>query len=103
MHRTGKPGAQPSQVRDGTLIVETIFENDEGSELFERLLSLRNDVGLLAEEYDPRVQRQVGNFPQALSHIALVNSAFEFTREVTPGEQRAESKPATAESGERRA
>ena len=39
-------------------------------------------------------KRQVGNFPQALSHIALVNSAFEFTREVSPGEQRAESKPA---------
>ena len=76
---------------------------EDARALFERLLSLRNDVGLLAEQYDTQVQRQVGNFPQALSHIALVNSAFEFTREVSPGEQRAESKPATAESGERRA
>ena len=44
--------------------------------LFERLLALRNDVGLLAEEYDPVKQRQLGNFPQALSHIALIHAAF---------------------------
>ena len=43
--------------------------------LFERLLALRNDVGLLAEEYDPRARRLVGNFPQAFSHVALVNTA----------------------------
>ena len=43
--------------------------------LFERLLSLRNDVGLLAEEYDPRTGRMLGNFPQALTHMALVNTA----------------------------
>lgn len=44
--------------------------------LFERLLSLRNDVGLLAEEYDTTHERQVGNFPQAFSHIALVHAAI---------------------------
>ena len=44
--------------------------------LFERLLELRNDVGLLAEEYDPHAQRHLGNFPQALSHIPLVNTAY---------------------------
>ena len=44
--------------------------------LFDHLLALRNDVGLLAEEYDTGADRQVGNFPQAFSHIALVNSAF---------------------------
>jgi GH15 family glucan-1,4-alpha-glucosidase len=49
---------------------------DEAVSLFERLLSLRNDVGLLAEEYDPRSQRLLGNFPQAFSHLALVNTAF---------------------------
>jgi GH15 family glucan-1,4-alpha-glucosidase len=43
--------------------------------LYERLLALRNDLGLLAEEYDPAARRQVGNFPQAFSHVALVNSA----------------------------
>lgn len=42
----------------------------------ERLLSLRNDVGLLAEEYDPRARRQTGNFPQAFSHLALIMSAL---------------------------
>jgi GH15 family glucan-1,4-alpha-glucosidase len=44
-------------------------------QLFERLLALRNDVGLLAEEYDPRARRLMGNFPQAFSHFALVNTA----------------------------
>ncbi len=72
----------------------------EARELFERLLTLRNDVGLLSEEYDSGAQRQVGNFPQALSHIALVNSAFEFMGEISPGEQRAESKPASPVSGD---
>jgi GH15 family glucan-1,4-alpha-glucosidase len=49
---------------------------DEARELFERLLGLRNDVGLLAEEYDPRAKRQLGNFPQAFSHVALISSAY---------------------------
>jgi GH15 family glucan-1,4-alpha-glucosidase len=44
--------------------------------MFERLLALRNDVGLLSEEYDPVGRRMVGNFPQALSHIALLHAAF---------------------------
>ena len=48
----------------------------EARDTFERLLDLRNDVGLLAEEYDPSVKRQVGNFPQAFSHVALVGSAM---------------------------
>jgi pentatricopeptide repeat protein len=48
---------------------------DEARSLFEHLLSLRNDVGLLAEEYDAKEHRQLGNFPQAFSHLALVNSA----------------------------
>jgi GH15 family glucan-1,4-alpha-glucosidase len=47
----------------------------EARTLYERLLSLRNDVGLLAEEYDPRDGRMLGNFPQAFSHLALINSA----------------------------
>jgi GH15 family glucan-1,4-alpha-glucosidase len=48
---------------------------EEAHELFERLLDLRNDLGLLAEEYDPKEKRQLGNFPQAFSHVALVNTA----------------------------
>jgi GH15 family glucan-1,4-alpha-glucosidase len=43
--------------------------------LFERVVSIANDVGLLAEEYDPLVKRQTGNFPQALTHIALIGVA----------------------------
>ena len=49
--------------------------------MFERLIALRNDVGLLAEEYDPRLKRQVGNFPQAFSHVALVDTAFNLGQE----------------------
>jgi GH15 family glucan-1,4-alpha-glucosidase len=48
---------------------------EEGRALFERLLALGNDVGLFAEEYDPRTKRMLGNFPQALTHMALVNTA----------------------------
>jgi GH15 family glucan-1,4-alpha-glucosidase len=51
----------------------------EAQDLFERLLSLRNDVGLLAEEYDPRLGRMTGNFPQAFSHVPLVNTARTLT------------------------
>ena len=49
---------------------------DQARELFERLLDLRNDVGLLSEEYDPVSGRQLGNFPQAFTHLALVNTAM---------------------------
>jgi GH15 family glucan-1,4-alpha-glucosidase len=61
----------------------------EARNLFERLLGLTNDLGLLAEEYDPRTRRQLGNFPQAFSHVALVNTAFNLTRSEGPAEQRA--------------
>jgi GH15 family glucan-1,4-alpha-glucosidase len=53
-----------------------IGRQDEAEELFERLLALRNDLGLLSEEYDPHAGRQVGNFPQAFSHVSLINSAY---------------------------
>jgi GH15 family glucan-1,4-alpha-glucosidase len=52
----------------------------EAEKLFERLLSIRNDVGLLAEEYDPQEKRLLGNFPQAFSHVGLVNTAFNLDR-----------------------
>jgi GH15 family glucan-1,4-alpha-glucosidase len=66
----------------------------EACALFERLLTLRNDVGLLSEEYDPRERRQLGNFPQAFSHLALVNSAHNLTGKAKPAKQRATRKPA---------
>ncbi|MET9294582.1 glycoside hydrolase family 15 protein [Streptomyces sp. NPDC003077] len=52
---------------------------EEARKLFERLLSLRNDLGLLAEEWDSRAQRQVGNFPQAFSHVPLIDTALRLT------------------------
>lgn len=85
------------QVADGLASTEGVFllcsfwladayamtkRTDEARALFERLLSIRNDVGLLAEEYDPRARRLLGNFPQAFSHVGLVNTAYN----VTPSE-----------------
>jgi GH15 family glucan-1,4-alpha-glucosidase len=53
---------------------------DDAERLFERLVGLANDVGLLAEEYDPVSKRQLGNFPQAFSHLSVVNTAYNLTR-----------------------
>jgi GH15 family glucan-1,4-alpha-glucosidase len=64
--------------------------HDDAVKLFERLLSLRNDVGLLSEEYDAYGGRLVGNFPQAFSHLALVNSATNLANAKKPAEQRPE-------------
>jgi GH15 family glucan-1,4-alpha-glucosidase len=63
---------------------------DDAHRLFERLLALRNDLGLLSEEYDPANGRMAGNFPQAFSHVALINSAFNLSRARKPAEQRSE-------------
>jgi GH15 family glucan-1,4-alpha-glucosidase len=58
-----------------------IGREDEGRQLFEQVLDIRNDVGLLAEEFDPKRRRQLGNVPQAYSHMALVNTARALSRE----------------------
>ena len=60
--------------------------------IVERLLSVRNDLGLLSEEYDPRLRRQLGNFPQAFSHVALIDSAYNLS-------QRESAQPAKQRSG----
>ncbi|MCI0380785.1 MAG: glycoside hydrolase family 15 protein [Gemmataceae bacterium] len=65
--------------------------HEKACELFEQLLQLRNDVGLLAEEYDPVVRRQVGNFPQAFSHVGLVNTASNLCQAVGPATHRIET------------
>jgi GH15 family glucan-1,4-alpha-glucosidase len=57
--------------------------------LFERLLSIRNDVGLLAEEYDPAEKRFLGNFPQAFSHVGLINTAHNLSLAKGPADRRA--------------
>jgi GH15 family glucan-1,4-alpha-glucosidase len=61
---------------------------DEARERFEQLLGVANDVGLLAEEYDPRTHRLLGNFPQAFSHVGLVNTAMNLTRSDGPAVDR---------------
>ncbi|BBC31288.1 Glucoamylase [Streptomyces graminofaciens] len=60
-----------------------IGREDEARALYERLLALRNDVGLLAEEYDPVARRQLGNFPQAFTHVPLIRVAYELDRHAT--------------------
>jgi len=68
--------------------------------LFKRLVGLANDVGLLSEEYDSRARRHLGNFPQAFSHVALINTAFNLTRAKKPAEQRSELPTGTAKAAE---
>jgi GH15 family glucan-1,4-alpha-glucosidase len=63
----------------------------EAEQLFRRLVRLRNDVGLLSEEYDPDLRRLIGNFPQAFSHLSLINSAYNLTRARKPVHQRAQN------------
>jgi GH15 family glucan-1,4-alpha-glucosidase len=64
---------------------------DEARALFQRLLDVRNDVGLLSEEYDPGARRLLGNFPQAFSHVGLINTARNLSRRGGPAEHRKES------------
>jgi GH15 family glucan-1,4-alpha-glucosidase len=62
--------------------------HDEARALFERLLAVRNDVGLLAEQYEPGTRRMLGNFPQAMSHMALINTAANLTKTRGPAKDR---------------
>jgi GH15 family glucan-1,4-alpha-glucosidase len=75
----------------------------DAERLFRNLIALRNDLGLLSEEYDQQAKRLVGNFPQAFSHMALVNSAYNLTRAEKPVEQRADGRrDAKAKEGKKR-
>ncbi len=65
----------------------------DARKLFDRLIARCNDVGLLAEEIDPRSGRMLGNFPQAYSHVGLINAALSLSRETGPVEERAEPQP----------
>jgi GH15 family glucan-1,4-alpha-glucosidase len=98
--RSGKDGLPPGE---GAFLACSFWFADnllllgrthDARRLFRRLSGLCNDVGLLAEEYDPRAKRLVGNFPQALSHIALVNTAHNLALAENPLEQRAGRRPA---------
>jgi GH15 family glucan-1,4-alpha-glucosidase len=70
---------------DALLMLE---RDDEARTLFEKLIAIRNDLGLLAEEYDPEERRQLGNFPQAFTHVGLVNSAYNLSQHEGPTHQR---------------
>ena len=75
------------------LIDNYVLQNpyDEARSLFERLLSRCNDVGLLAEEFDPLTGRMLGNFPQAYCHVGIINCALNLSRQKGPAEERAQS------------
>jgi GH15 family glucan-1,4-alpha-glucosidase len=97
--RSGKDGLPPGE---GAFLACSFWYVDnlallgrisEAEQLFERLCGLCNDVGLLSEEYDPHAKRLVGNFPQAFSHIALVNSAHNLVLSDNALKQRAEHYP----------
>ena len=70
---------------DALLMLE---RDDEARALFDKLLGVSNDLGLLAEEYDPSAKRQLGNFPQAFTHVGLVNSAYNLSEHSGPMHQR---------------
>ena len=75
----GLPGAEGAFLACSFWLVNALHligEYDEAVAIFERLLELRSDLGLLSEEYDPRYGRQVGNTPQAFSHVPLIQSAL---------------------------
>jgi GH15 family glucan-1,4-alpha-glucosidase len=70
---------------DALLMLE---RDDEAQALFEKLVGVSNDLGLLSEEYDPSAKRLLGNFPQAFTHVGLVNSAYNLSKHKGPGHQR---------------
>jgi GH15 family glucan-1,4-alpha-glucosidase len=75
---------------------------DDARRVFERVLALRNDLGLLSEQYDPDTRRLLGNFPQAFSHVSLINTACNLARRVGPAAARAHAASAdSSPSGER--
>jgi GH15 family glucan-1,4-alpha-glucosidase len=68
--------------------------DDDARALFNRLAGLCNDVGLLAEQYDPHERRMLGNFPQAFSHVGIINTALNLHRARAPAAKRAHQEPA---------
>jgi GH15 family glucan-1,4-alpha-glucosidase len=89
----GLPGGEGVFLPCSFWLVDALLmqERDaEARELFERLLAIRNDLGLLSEEYDPQAKRLLGNFPQAFTHVGLVNSAYNLSHHAGPMHQRPE-------------
>jgi GH15 family glucan-1,4-alpha-glucosidase len=87
----GLPGGEGVFLPCSFWLVDALLmqgRDTDARELFERLLAIRNDLGLLSEEYDPKAKRLLGNFPQAFTHVGLVNSAFNLSHHASPTEQR---------------
>jgi GH15 family glucan-1,4-alpha-glucosidase len=74
-----------------------IGRTEEAEELFERTLSVANELGLFSEEYDPKGKRLVGNFPQAFTHLAMVRTAATLSGEPDPRRTHATGGPASPE------
>lgn len=93
-HVDGVPSGEGAFIACTFWLVDNLalmHRHGRARELFEHLLTLRNDVGLLSEEYDPHGKRLVGNFPQAFSHVALINSAYNLSRDGGPAHHRKET------------
>jgi len=88
----GLPGPEGAFLPCSFWLVDNLAllgRKDDATVLFEQLLGIANDVGLMAEEYDPNAGRMLGNFPQAFTHVALINSARNLSRQGGPCEDRA--------------
>ncbi len=87
----GLPGGEGVFLPCSFWLVDALLmqgREDEARALFEKLLAIRNDLGLLSEEYDPVAKRLLGNFPQAFTHVGLVNSAYNLSHHAGPADQR---------------
>jgi GH15 family glucan-1,4-alpha-glucosidase len=94
----GLPGAEGAFLACSFWLVNALYmigDHDEAVAIFERLLKLRNDLGLLSEEYDPRYGRQVGNTPQAFSHVPLIGAAVNLGNHATQYNRRPAQAAAT--------
>jgi GH15 family glucan-1,4-alpha-glucosidase len=88
----GLPGGEGVFLPCSFWLVDALLmqgRDDEARALFDKLLSIRNDLGLLSEEYDPVAKRLLGNYPQAFTHVGLVNSAYNLSHHMGPAQQRA--------------
>jgi GH15 family glucan-1,4-alpha-glucosidase len=99
-YKTDDSGVDGLPAGEGAFLMTTYWyadcltlmgRRDEALTIFERLLALRNDVGLFAEEYDVAASRMVGNIPQAFSHVALINSATNLSTPAGPASERADT------------
>ncbi len=90
----GLPGGEGVFLPCSFWLVDALLmqgRDDEARTLFEKLLAIRNDLGLLSEEYDPVAKRLLGNYPQAFTHVGLVNSAYNLSHHSGPADQRSKS------------